>query len=304
MLKRLLIAAGLSASAVAGAVLFGGWRWVTPVRKRRNGYPEGLSPEEVWIVSEDGTALFGVYLEGEPKSPGIVLCHGYFRDHRQPLDVARVLNEAGYHVLLFDFRGSGRSEGDHTTAGYLEVWDVVAAVRYLKDRIGERPIGVVGISMGAAAAITAATEIDDIDAIVADSPFAHLEGVMREKVREIVPHPLLEPLAWASIRIGNEISGGDYRQVRPVDSIAKLETTPILVIYGEQDEYISSSQIDELLQAATGPKELWILDCKHSMAQQENPEEYVSRVLRFFETNLGGKKRSPRRKGPTKKGDD
>lgn len=301
MLKRLLVAGGLAAGAVAAAVVFGGWRWVTPVRKRWNGYPEGVSPEEVWIVSEDGTALFGVYLEGAAKAAGVVLCHGYFRDHRQPLDIAGALNDAGYHVLLFDFRGSGRSEGEYTTAGYLEVWDVVAAVRYLQDRIGERPIGVLGISMGAAAAITAATEIDGITAIVADSPFAHLEGVMREKVREIVPHPLLEPLAWASIRIGNLISGGDYRQVRPVDSIAKLQSTPLLVIYGERDEYISSSQIDELIQAAAGPKELWILDCGHGMAQQEKPEEYMSRVLRFFETNLSGKKRTSRRRGAGKK---
>jgi pimeloyl-ACP methyl ester carboxylesterase len=301
VLKRLIIGAGLAAGAVAAAVAFGGWRWVTPVRRRQGGYPEGLSPEEVWIVSEDGTALFGIYLKGRAKAPGIVFCHGYFRDHRQPLDVARALNDAGYHVLLFDFRGSGRSEGDHTTAGYLEVWDVVSAVRDLKDRIGDHPVGVLGISMGAAAAITAATEIDDIAAIVADSPFAHLEGVMREKVREIVPHPLLEPLAWASIRIGNQISGGDYKQVRPVDSIAKLESTPILVIYGERDEYISSGQIDELIQAATGPKELWILDCGHGMAQQAEPEEYVNRVLRFFEANLGGKKRAARRKSAAKK---
>jgi pimeloyl-ACP methyl ester carboxylesterase len=301
VLKRLIIGAGLAAGAVAAAVAFGGWRWVTPVRKRETAYVEGMSPEEVWIVSEDGTALFGIYLEGRAKSPGIVFCHGYFKDHRQPLEVARALNDAGYHVLLFDFRGSGRSEGDHTTAGYLEVWDVVGAVRYLKDRTGERPIGVLGISMGAAAAITAATEIDDIAAIVADSPFAHLEGVMRENVREIVPHPLLEPLAWASIRIGNQISGGDYKHVRPVDSIAELESTPILVIYGERDEYISSGQIDELIQAATGPKELWILDCRHGMAQQAEPEEYLNRVLRFFEANLGGKKRTPRRKSATRK---
>lgn len=293
----------MAAGAVAAAVAFGGWRWVTPVRKQRNGYPDDLSPEEVWIVSEDGTALFGIYIEGQEKAAGVVLCHGYFRDHRQPLDVARKLNEAGYNVLLFDFRGSGRSEGEHTTAGYLEVWDVVAAVRYLKDRIGDRPIGVLGISMGAAAAITAATEIDDITAIVADSPFAHLEGVMQEKVRQIVPHPLLEPLAWASIRIGNQISGGNYRQVRPVDSIAKLESTPILVIYGEQDEYISSTQINELIQAAAGPKELWILDCKHGMAQRVDAEEYMSRVLRFFDTNLGDKKRAAQRKSASKNGD-
>jgi fermentation-respiration switch protein FrsA (DUF1100 family) len=156
--------------------------------------------------------------------------------------------------------------------------------------------------MGATAAITAATETSDVAAIVADSPFADLEGVMQEKVREIVPHALVEPLAWASIRIGNYISGGDYRQVRPVDSIRKLESTPILVIYGERDENVSSDQINRLIQAAPGPKELWILDCRHAMASKAQPEEYISRVSRFFDANLGGRKRAARRKAAAKNG--
>lgn len=297
MFRRLLIGGTLAAGAVAAAVAYGGWRWVTPVRRRVDTYPEGLSPEEVWIVSEDGTALFGLFLRGQEKRPGVVLCHGYFLDHRQLLDVAAQLNANGYHVLLFDFRGCGRSEGEHTTAGYLEVWDVLSAVHWLKDRIGGRPVGVLGFSMGAAAAITAATETEDIACIIADSPFAHLEGVMREQVREIVPHPLLEPLAWASIRIGNRISGGNYRAVRPVDSVRKLDSTPLFVIYGERDEYISADQIDELVQAGAGPKELWILDCGHVMARKEQPDEYISRVLRFFDANLSdGKKRGSRRR--------
>lgn len=281
---------------VASAVAFGGWRWVTPVRRKAGSYPDGVSREEVWIVSEDGTALFGIYLRGEDKRPGVVLCHGYFRDHTEPLDVAIELNRAGYHALLFDFRGSGRSEGGHTTAGYLEVWDVLAAVHWLKDRIGGRPVGVVGISMGAAAAITAATETEEIAAIVADSPFAHLEGVMQERVREIVPHPLLEPLAWASIRIGNQISGGNYKEVRPVDSVRRLESVPLFVIYGERDEFISADQINELIQAAAGPKELWILDCGHVQARKEHTQEYMTRVLRFFDTHLARKKGVTRRK--------
>lgn len=299
MLKRVLIGAGLAAGIVASAVAFAGWRWVTPVRRKLGEYPEGIDPEEVWIVSEDSTSLFGIFLAGESGRPGIVLCHGYFRDHSEPLDVAVSLNQAGYNVLLFDFRGSGRSEGDHTTAGYLEVWDVLAAVHWLKDKTSGQPIGVLGISMGAAAAITAATETEDIAAIVADSPFAHLEGVMREHVREIVPHPLLEPLAWASIRFGNQISGGNYREVRPVDSVRKLKSTPIFVIYGERDEFISSDQVNELIQAAAGPKELWILDCGHVQARKEHPEEYMSRVLRFFDANLSGNKKSGSRRRKT-----
>lgn len=296
MFKRLIFATAVITGAVSAAVSVAGWRWVTPVRRSPRPYPPELNVEPVWFSSQDGTMLYGAFMPGDGKRPGVVVCHGYFRDHREGMDIALALNEAGYNVFLFDFRGSGRSEGQHTTAGYLEVWDIVAAVAWLRDRIGGRPVGVLGLSMGAAAAITAATETGDISAIMADSPFAHLQGVMREKVREIVPHPLLEPLAWASINIGDTISGGNHRRVRPVDSIRTLDSTPVMVIYGESDEYISSAQIDELIQAATGPKELWILDCGHTMARKEYPEEYRKRVLRFFDSNLGTKRGARRRK--------
>jgi hypothetical protein len=46
------------------------------------------------------------------KRSGIVLCHGYtgVRNLYLP-DIARVLTDAGYAVLTFDYKGWGDSEG-------------------------------------------------------------------------------------------------------------------------------------------------------------------------------------------------
>ena len=85
---------------------------------------------------------------------GIVLCHGYtgVKDLYLP-DNARVLNEAGYVVLTFDYKGWGESEGQRSRlAPYSRVADVQAAITYLglQDCVDEDRIGIYGTSYGGA----------------------------------------------------------------------------------------------------------------------------------------------------------
>ena len=90
---------------------------------------------------------------GEQRA-GIVLCHGYtgVKDLYLP-DNARVLNEAGYVVLTFDYKGWGTSEGSRSRiAPYSRVADVQAAMTYLglQDCVDEDQLGIYGTSYGGA----------------------------------------------------------------------------------------------------------------------------------------------------------
>jgi len=90
---------------------------------------------------------------GEQRA-GIVLCHGYtgVKDLYLP-DNARVLNEAGYVVLTFDYKGWGQSEGQRSRlAPYSRVADVQAAITCLglQDCVDEERIGIYGTSYGGA----------------------------------------------------------------------------------------------------------------------------------------------------------
>src|SRR5262245_46782257 len=70
---------------------------------------------------------------GETRA-GIVLCHGYtgVKDLYLP-DNARVLNEAGYMVMTFDYKGWGESAGARSRlAPYSRVADVQDAVTFLR----------------------------------------------------------------------------------------------------------------------------------------------------------------------------
>jgi hypothetical protein len=91
---------------------------------------------------------------GEPRS-GILLCHGYtgVKDLYLP-DNARVLNEAGYVVMTFDYKGWGESEGKspNRLAPYSRVADVQAAMTFLgvQPEVNEDSIGIYGTSYGGA----------------------------------------------------------------------------------------------------------------------------------------------------------
>ena len=86
---------------------------------------------------------------------GVLLCHGYtgVKDLYLP-DNARVLNEAGYVVMTFDYKGWGESEGKspHRLAPYSRVADVQAAMTFLgvQTEVDEERIGIYGTSYGGA----------------------------------------------------------------------------------------------------------------------------------------------------------
>jgi len=109
----------------------------------------------------------GVKLVGDVYAPddlrpgerraGIVLCHGYtgVKDLYLP-DNARVLNDAGYVVMAFDYKGWGDSEGPRSRlAPWSRVADVQAALTYLGalPEVDPRRLGIYGTSYGGATVV-------------------------------------------------------------------------------------------------------------------------------------------------------
>lgn len=63
------------------------------------------------------------------------------------LDKAEIFNQLGYSAFLVDFMGSGGSEGNQTTIGFLEAEQVKVSFNYIKQS-GEHNIFIYGTSMG------------------------------------------------------------------------------------------------------------------------------------------------------------
>jgi pimeloyl-ACP methyl ester carboxylesterase len=275
-------------AALSAIVALAGYLWVKPFRLLlKEPIPPDVSGEDVYFASRDGTRLHGLYMADRPGCPVLLFCHGYFKSVAEPFELACELNRLGYQVLLIDFRACGLSEGRFTTLGYREVLDLLGAVDYLRARLGDLPIGVLGISMGAVAAIMAAPECPHIKAMVVDSAYADLESAIEKKLADFLRLPFLALLGWVSIRLGEWLSQGNVAAVRAVDYVGRFAPRPLLIIYGELDDYLPSDHPQRLFDAAGEPKELWLAPGSgHAMARLDHPQEYVRRVQAFFERYL------------------
>jgi len=129
---------------------------------------------EPFYIGPAATQLFACYHppQGEAHPLGFVLCppHGQesIQFHRSLRLLARLLSEAGFPVLRFDFRGCGDSMGDHEDWS-LENWaqDVERALQALEEKSGVSSLGLVGIRLGASVALAAAAARGGIEALVA-----------------------------------------------------------------------------------------------------------------------------------------
>jgi fermentation-respiration switch protein FrsA (DUF1100 family) len=122
------------------------------MRKPIEFYSEG--------VKLDGDLFLPADLKQGEVRAGVVLCHGYtgVKDLYLP-DNAVVLNEAGYVVLTFDYKGWGKSEGARSRlAPFSRMADVLAAVTFLgiQGEVDKTRIGIYGTSYGCATVVYAA----------------------------------------------------------------------------------------------------------------------------------------------------
>jgi uncharacterized protein len=268
------------------------WALQNPTRKaflfahpyRRFGWmPEHtLNFREVTFKSRDGLTLFGRFVRSR-NGATILLLHPLGSASKDMLLYAEFLANAGYGVFMIDLRAHGSSDGDTSTYGLREAEDVAGAVDYLLHRsdVNGQKIGVLGISLGAQAALRGALKTDCIRALV-------LEGLGPVTLNDHGgrPKPLQRwvnyPFNWIYYRVYEFMIGGKDTGV--MEEIGKIAPRPILLIAsGEKDIYFNRL----FFQAANEPKELWELRAgEHGAAILQDSYAYIQRVVDFFDKAL------------------
>lgn len=256
--------------------------YLHPARQTSSGEllrANGIGFQKVELITEDNVKLSAWYTP--PKNGAVMLvAHGYGAsrtEHYYALFVSH-----GYGVIAWDFRAHGKSEGDFSSLGYYEVLDAKAALDFALAQPGVEHIGAWGGSMGAVTMIRATAQYPEIEALVADSPFATLEDEMDLRV----PFPVLRSL----IRFFAErASGVTVDSVRPLDDIARISPRPIFLIQGMGDGMVPLNSADRLYEAASEPRQLWIEnDVPHLNMYAFYKERYTKRVIKFFDKYLLG----------------
>lgn len=239
-----------------------------------------ISHKNIELTTEDGLKLAAWYT---PPQNGSVILVAHGHGSVRPEDMYVLFASHGYGVLAWDFRAHGDSEGDFTSLGYYEVEDVKAALDYALAQPDVKRVGGWGGSMGAVTMIRAAAKYPQIEAIVADSPFATLTDELDIRV----PYPVLR----SSIGFFAEWQTGlSLNDVRPVDDVAIISPRPVFIIQGMQDGMIPLDSAQRIYDAAVEPKKIWTEpDAVHLEMYSAHPVKYTNHVIGFFDEWLLGK---------------
>lgn len=245
-------------------------------RDRGSPADHAMRYEDVFFKTTDGVRLHGWFLPAtRGRAKGTVLhVHGNAANITGHLDFVRWIPESGFNVLTFDYRGYGRSEGRISREGSL--LDAAAALEYLRLRDGLDPSRIVIFGQSIGGAISIAMMVDrpgQVRAIAVDSSFTAYREIVSYHVRH---NPALLVLAWWfpwTIPPGHD----------PIDAIARLSPTPILLMHGRADRIAPWPMAQRLYDAAGEPKDLWLIDeMDHMQVWFERPEEAHHRLLDFY----------------------
>jgi uncharacterized protein len=293
MTKRsiVLVFVGVVLLGAAGSWVVG-WQLSRPVPASIGPPPPDLGAAPVAFRSESGSPVHGWLSRGTP-GRGVVLLLPAIRANRLSMvDRARFLRAAGYSTLAIDLQATGESPGDRITFGWRERLDVLAAVRLLRARIPAEPMAVLGTSLGGAAALFAAPELD-ADAVILEAVYPSLDVAVenRLRIRLSAIGAAFAPLLLAQVR---PTVGVWPSALKPVDRIGLLRC-PVLVIGGTRDQHTTAADTQRLFDAARAPKELWMIeDADHGDFLRQRRQEYERRVLAFLQRMLSGDLRSGR----------
>jgi len=248
----------------------------------------GAHKTDFTVRANDNTELRGWKIASpSPNNDWVLLYHGVSDNRTGNLGHAEFLLRHNYSVVMMDSRAHGESGGEMATYGWKERYDSVAITDALYKTESVRHLYALGVSMGAAIALQSAAIEPRIAAVAAEDPFASLREVSYDyaglELSPLLGKTVFRPATIFALDAIKRSGGFDPDEVSPRKAVA-LRPFPVLLICGTEDHRIPCRHAEAIFNAATGPKELWIVPgAGHAMALGQAPAEYENRVVTFFE---------------------
>ncbi|AVR97942.1 alpha/beta hydrolase [Pseudoduganella armeniaca] len=278
-MRRYVFASLLAAAAAAVVALWWLGTALIEVTPRAVVLPAAQG-ENIALDAGPDRRVAGTYLAGDGRG-AVLLLHGIHADRRQMLRRASFLHRQGYTVLAIDLPGQGASTAPAVTFGYGEADGVRVALDELRRRAPRQRIGVVAVSLGAAALVLC-RDCGRLDAVVLESMYPTIDEavVNRLRMRLGPAGSMLAPLLLWQLPLRLDIG---LDRLRPIDHIGKL-SAPLLIAAGSADAHTTPAETHRLFAAAAAPKSLWLVaDAAHGDLHAFAPAEYERRIGAFLQ---------------------
>jgi len=223
--------------------------------------------EDHWIIAPDKTRLHAWYLPNKKANIAILWLHGNAGNITGRIDQAITwVDKLPVSVLLFSYRGYGRSEGSPSIKRLFQ--DTKTAYDYLRKLENNSSIVIYGHSLGSAAAIDLAAQVP-CSGLIVEGAFTSLADIGN------MFYPYL-PVKWFV---------GDY-----LNSLGKIDriACPKLFIHGDQDEVVPYEMGRKLFAKANEPKTFYhVKGGDHNNSLAIGGEEFLQQVRLFLSTLNG-----------------
>jgi fermentation-respiration switch protein FrsA (DUF1100 family) len=235
------------------------------------GWKQPTGAQDVWLKTTDGVRLHGWLFEAreQPAFATIIHFHGNGGNISNVGWVGERLSSRGFDVLLLDYRGYGRSEGnvDGETGLYA---DADAGYEYVMKARGVPPSSVVlyGQSLGTAVAVDLASR-QEAAALILESGFSSSSD-LASTVLPVLPRRL------------HFLAKNRFESKRKLSSVK----CPVLVVHGDPDLTIPTEHGRMLFTAANEPKKLLIYHGAGHNVFGSLGDEYLDRVTGFLRTAI------------------
>lgn len=223
---------------------------------------------ELVYFQSDGLKLKGqLFIPDATPCPVLCLCHGMPRsgtadpNDRGYAGLAERFAEEGFLTVIFNFRGSGESEGNFDIRGWARDLKVVLNHIYNMKEVDQRKIFMMGFSAGAAVSIYVAAQDKRIASIVACAcPDTSRLAKNRELAQTVIDdYRNMGVIKDAGFPPSLQEWMQGFDDIYSAKWIDKLSPRPILIIHGDQDDVVSPDSAFNLYKLAGEPKEIMIV---------------------------------------------
>ncbi|MGO8689788.1 MAG: alpha/beta hydrolase [Thermoguttaceae bacterium] len=290
-LRRFLVIAVLAALVGwLGSTAFVTWKLT---RRGRPIFAEP-PPTVAWGVIEsqrlktaDGQELGAWLVRGDRHKGCVLLLHGINNCRSGMLPVIQMLAQERLTVLAPSLRCHGDSTGSVNDVGWSARHDVVAGVEFLRRQFPGEPIYVMGDSMGAAAAIFAAGQLQDrVAGYFFNHPYKDLDTAVWNRLQHQLG-PGLDWVAYGGLKLWAPLFlpiAAD--RVSPYDSLQDIPATvPVVFVTGSADPNARLPEVQAMYQRIRSHAKLVVFEgAGHKQMENYDRRLFRATLLQFLES--------------------
>jgi alpha/beta superfamily hydrolase len=215
--------------------------------------------------------------------PTLCICHGIPATPPDPTDtgyaqLAQRFCNAGFNTLIFNFRGTGKSEGNLDILGWSQ--DLRAAIDFLYNlkQVDKAHFYLLGFSGGAAVSVYTAAQDPRVSAAVTCACPADFHSLSQKEtpLDTIQRFRQIGAIRAKDFPPSIEDWQKGFETITPINCVDKISPRSLLLVHGDADELIPLEHAHKLYKKAKEPKELKIIPgAKHRMRLEKSAMDFV-----------------------------